>query len=182
MDEIIFKGKSKKGKEIVIRYPEKADLQELLNFINELSQEKTFILYQGEVINEEYEIKYLDSILKQIEEKTRVHLLVFCNNKLIGGAELSKDRLARKHVGIFHMAVLKDFRSEGIGKILMSQVLEEGLKVISGLKIISISVFADNPIARKLYESFGFVECGKLPKGVKHGNEFIDEILLYKGV
>ena len=182
MSKIVFKGKSKNGNEIIIRYPEKSDLQELLKFINELSQEKTFILYQGEVIKEEDEIKYLDEILKSIEEKKIVHLLVFSKDKLIGAAGIAQDKWARKHIANFHIAILKDFRGEGIGELLMTKIIEEVLAIIPDIEILCLSVFSKNAVAYTMYKKFGFTEYGRLSNGVKHDNVFDDEIFLFKEV
>ena len=63
--KIIYQDKTKTGKEILIRYPETGDLEEMLNFINELSDERTFIRYQGEHETLESEKKYLESRLEE---------------------------------------------------------------------------------------------------------------------
>ena len=55
--EVVFTGKSSKGKGFLIRYLSKDDLEALLNYINELSQEQTFILYQGEKVTLEEETR-----------------------------------------------------------------------------------------------------------------------------
>ena len=39
---------AKSGEEIFFRYPTIKDVEQLKNYINQISLEKTFILYQGE--------------------------------------------------------------------------------------------------------------------------------------
>lgn len=63
---IIFQGKIKTGKEILNRYPETRDIEEMLNFINELSDERTFVRYQGEHETLDSENKYLEARLDAI--------------------------------------------------------------------------------------------------------------------
>jgi len=67
--KIVYQGKTRTGKEIIIRYPENSDVGEMLNFINKLSDEKTFITYQGEHETLESEKKYLEEVLKNIKNK-----------------------------------------------------------------------------------------------------------------
>lgn len=50
--KVVFEGKTDKGFPIVIRYPKISDLDQALKYINELSKEQTFILYQGEITSE----------------------------------------------------------------------------------------------------------------------------------
>jgi len=45
---IVKKFISKKGKEIIIRYPKWEDLEELTRYANKLSKEDTFVTFSGE--------------------------------------------------------------------------------------------------------------------------------------
>ena len=46
--KVIFEGKTKKGLPVALRYPKANDLADLLNYINTISKEQTFIQFQGE--------------------------------------------------------------------------------------------------------------------------------------
>lgn len=46
--KIIYKSKTKTGKEIIFRYPTIDDVEILKDFINKISAEKTYVLFQGE--------------------------------------------------------------------------------------------------------------------------------------
>ena len=48
LGKIVHRGKTKKGLDIVIRYPVEVDVEMLLKYINSLSKECTFIRFQGE--------------------------------------------------------------------------------------------------------------------------------------
>lgn len=66
--KIIFSGQTKTGKKYFIRYPQEGDMQAMMEYINKLSKEQTFIRYQGEVITSEEETKFLsDQIKKSIK-------------------------------------------------------------------------------------------------------------------
>jgi RimJ/RimL family protein N-acetyltransferase len=180
--EIVFKNKTIKGNKILIRYPTKRDVHILRNYINILSKEQTFIMFQGEQVSLEEEIEYLNKQIEKIENNKAVKLLVFNKNKLIGVSDITMQDRASDHIGAFGITVAKEFRNQGIGKLLMKLVLEEAKKKIKDLKIISLGLFAGNKIATKMYKKFGFREYGKLPKGLKYKNSYVDHIYLYKNI
>lgn len=180
--KIVYQGKTKTGKEIIIRYPEISDLDEMLKYINELSDEKTFVRYQGEYETLESETKYLKSRLEAIENKRAVHLLAFFNNKLIAATDVHMKDKTERHVGILGISVAKDFRGEGLGNLLMQLILKEARKEIPELKIVTLEVYSTNDIAQKMYEKFGFERYGLLPEGITRGGKFEDAILMYKNI
>ncbi len=180
--EIVYQGKTKTGKEIIIRYPQIGDEKEMWRYINELSKEKTFVRFQGEEILFEDEKKYLSSLLKQIEEKKSITLLVFWSEKLVAISGINMRDKTEKHVGVFGISVAKGFRGEGIGKVLMERLFKEAKKAIPQLKIVTLEVYQKNSIAKRIYEGFGFKEYGLLPNGIMRDNAFEDAILMYKNV
>lgn len=180
--KISFQGKTKKGREIVIRYPEIGNVEKMLNFINEVSRERTFIRYQGEEETLKSETRYLKLKLKAIRNKKSVQLLAFFNNKLVGESEIHMMDKTEKHIGIFGITVKKDFRGEGLGKLLMGLVLKEAKEKIPEIKIATLDVYSTNDIARSLYKKMGFVEYGLLPNGVSRNGKFEDVVLMYKNI
>jgi ribosomal protein S18 acetylase RimI-like enzyme len=180
--KIVYQGKTKTGKDIIIRYPQLGDEAELLNFINKLSDEKTFITYQGEHETLESEAKFLNSWLERIENKKSVVLLVFHGSLLIANALIGLQDKTRKHVGLLAISVAKDFRGDGIGKLLMDLLIKEAKKELFGLKIVTLEVYSTNSIAQSLYHKIGFVQYGALPKGISRLGTFEDAILMYKNI
>ena len=180
--KIIYQGKSKNGKNILFRYPISDDLDILTEYINTLSVEQTYILYQGEQLTKEQEKEYLDKQLNRITKGKTVQLLVFTNSQLIGNSQIDLKDKIESHIGLLGISLSKDARGEGIGTVLMQKLLEEAKLNLRGLKIVILSVFANNPIAKKLYEKMGFKEYGNLPNGIVHKGEFVDHIYMYKEV
>lgn len=180
--KIVYQGKTKSGKDILVRYPEMKDLEKLLYFINELSDERTFITYQGEHETKESEGKWLVDQLKEIENKKTVYLLAFCGDVLIGSCQINMKSKVEKHVGIFGIIIEKEFRGDGLGKILVDLVFTESKKELSELKIITLEVYSTNEIARNLYKKVGFVEYGILPEGISRNGKFEDQVLMYKKI
>jgi len=179
---IVFQGMTKTGKEIIIRYPEEGDVENMANFINTISDEKTFITYQGEHETLKSEGKYLKERLKDIINKKVVHLLAFYKDELIGASDLKMEEKVEKHVGVFELIVSKNFRGEGIGKMLMQLVEKEAKKNIPDLKIATLQVYSTNGIARDLYKKMGFAEYGVLPEGIGRLGKFEDSVLMYKKI
>jgi ribosomal protein S18 acetylase RimI-like enzyme len=180
--KIIYQGKTKKGKDLLVRYPEMDDLKRLLNFINEISDERTFIRYQGEHETKESEEKWLKGRLEEIDHKKTVHLLAFSDNKLAGATEIHLRDKTEKHIGVLGITVAKIFRGEGVGKTLMDLIIKEAIKELSGLKVITLEVFSTNDIAKNLYKRLGFIEYGLLPNGILRNGKFEDAILMYKNI
>ena len=181
--KIVFKGKSKSGMDMIIRYPRSSDLGSLLNFINEISKERSFILYQGEKVTLEEERKYLENLLEKIASRKTVKLLVLTNEgDLIGSADITMKNLAMRHLGDFGIALAKKYRGDGIGKILIEEILKEAKKELPEIRTILLGVFETNNVAANLYSKFGFKQYGRLPKGIMRENSFEDEILMYKNI
>lgn len=180
ISKIVYKGKSEKGQEIIIRYPQKGDAQAMCDYINTLSKEKTFISFQGEQLTLKEETKYLNDQLKKFKEKQAVQLLVFSNDKLIGNSQIDMKDRATKHEGVFGISLAKGYRGEGIGKKLMSLLLTQAKKNIPQIRIVTLSIFANNSSAMSLYKKMGFKVFGTLPAGVLHKGKYVDHIFMYK--
>lgn len=179
---IIYQGKTNTGKEITIRYPMMADLEKLLNFINEISDEKTFIRYQGEHETKESEGKWLKGRLEEIENKKTVHLLAFSGNILAGASEIHLRDKTEKHIGVLGITIAKTFRGEGIGKALTDLIIKEAIQELKGLKMITLEVYSTNEIALNLYKKMGFVEYGRLQNGIARDGKFENAILMVKNI
>lgn len=182
MNKYIYQTKSKTGKTVSFRYPTIDDVQIITDFMNKISKEKTFIRFQGEEIKLEDEIKWVESTIKGIESGEKVYLMAFIDNKFVGGSDIVMGKLTRKHLGTFGIIIDHDYRGEGIGKTLMSLIITEAKKKLTGLKMIILEVFAINFIAHDLYKKMGFIEYGRLPKASKRRGKYIDEILMYKKI
>ena len=178
--EIVYTGTSKKGNPLVIRSIQKGDENIMADYINSISQEKTFVRFQGETISLNEETKYVEDQLIKLEKNETVQLLVFCHEKLIGVSDLNMGERVEKHVGIFGISLLREYRGEGVGKLLMELVIKQAEKHIPYLHIISLSVFSNNLVATEMYKNLGFVQYGSLPKGILHQGKYVDHNHMYK--
>ena len=178
--KIVFEGKSDKGTPLMLRYPKQGDAKVMCDYINALSEERTFVRFQGEHMELEEEQKFLDGQLEKIKEHKCIQILVFAGDELIGIAGIDMGHKTDRHIGNFGISISKKFRGEGIGKLLMETVLDKATKELSSLEIIKLAVFANNKLALKMYKDFGFVEYGSLPNGVKLEHGYDDHIYMFK--
>jgi RimJ/RimL family protein N-acetyltransferase len=180
--KVIYTGKTKQGKDILVSYPKSSDAKSLLDYINTLSREKTFIRFQGETISLEDEIKYLEDQLDKISKGRAIQLLAFCGEELISVIDFRMQDKTERHIGMLGISVAKNFRGEGIGSLMLELVLNEAVTNFPSLEIVCLQVFSNNTIAIGMYEKFGFIEYGKLPRGIKLEGGYDDMIYMYKNV
>ncbi len=178
-DTIVYTGDFNNN-QLLVRYPTVDDIEKLLQFINTISKEQTYILLQGEQLTMEDEIKYIEDFIKKIEEKKAVKLLVFCKNELIGVADVILKEKAEKHIGVFGIIITPEWRGKGIGTFLLKLTLKEAEEHIQEMRIITLGVFSNNQVAKKLYKKAGFIEYGKLEEGLQHRGKLVDHIYMFK--
>jgi RimJ/RimL family protein N-acetyltransferase len=86
------------------------------------------------------------------------------------------------HNGYFGMSVQEKYTGNGIGSLLLNQLLQWAVSD-KRVEKIYLEVFANNKRAISLYKKFGFIEEGRKKNHVKHRlNEYEDEILMSKFV
>lgn len=83
--------------------------------------------------------------------------------------------LKRRHKAwIWGVFVTPAARGRGIARKLMLAAIAHA-KTIPGLEIILLTVSVNQPAPRRLYESLGFRSIGIEPKGLKIGDQYLDE-------
>ena len=177
--KIIFQGSTIKGN-FLICYPAAGDAQEMCNYINTLSREQTFILFQGEEITLEAEQNYLESQLKKITSQKLVQLLAVADNRIIGISGIEPKDRVESHIASFGISVAHDWRGLGIGSKLMQSVFDEAQIQLPTVEIVTLGAFANNETAIGMYQKFGFQEFGRLPRGIIHRGNHVDHISMYK--
>jgi ribosomal protein S18 acetylase RimI-like enzyme len=180
--KVIFEGKTGKGLDVILRYPKSGDAPVLLDFINALSREQTYILFQGEQLTLEEEQRYLEGRLAAVANGTGVQLAAYSNGLLAGNAGIDLRWGTSRHTGELGIAVAQPFRGQGVGDLLLNTIINEAIAHLSGLKIVTLEVFGNNTTAINLYTKVGFVEFGRLPGGRLHRGQYVDNVYMYKSV
>lgn len=101
------------------------------------------------------------------------------DNKLVGMIGVLYDtKKRRKHVAsIVWFFVESNFRKEGIGKRLLTSMIED-IKMVPYIKKINLLVNAPQEKAISIYKSFGFKISGTLRQELLINDEFIDEHIM----
>ncbi len=162
---------------VVLRTLKWEDLDDLLDFINSLVEEGANIL-RTEKVSREEEIEWLSRVFSRQEKGELFCLAAEVDGRLVANSEIMRGTGHSSHVGFIGIAIKKGCRGVGIGTEMMKTLEKQAKKV--GLKVLSLSVFANNQHAINLYKKVGFVETGRIPKRFFKNDAYIDEIIMTK--
>lgn len=86
-------------------------------------------------------------------------------NKIVGDATLHMKRFGwQRHIGEIRVVVAKEFRGQGLGRVLIHELLEKAAGV--GLNHIQLSFVETQALEMKVFERMGFRKIATLPKYV----------------
>ncbi|WP_447088321.1 MULTISPECIES: N-acetyltransferase [Enterobacter] len=104
----------------------------------------------------------------------RRHLVACLDQRVIGHMALDvMENPRRSHVATFGISVAADMQGRGVGRRLMSEMInlcDNWLRI----ERIELTVFADNPAAVALYKNFGFEIEGTGKKFALRNGEHVD--------
>ncbi len=168
---------AKDGTIVLLRYPLKKDSMQLMNLINELIDEHAPI-GANKKLNRKQEEEYVRKAIKEIKEKKRIQFLAEIDKNI--AANIGINRLYGKsmHVGELGIFIKKLYRDKGIGEFMVQQGLKYAHK--AGIKMVKLSVFANNDRAIHLYKKLGFKKVGLLKGALKDKGKYFDEIIMVK--
>lgn len=171
---------TQKGKKINIRVVDKDDAQKLMDFINPVFIEDTYLLRSPEdfVKNLKEEQKFVKEQLQKIKKQDGIQFLALYNDRIIGNVDLRRLPYRSKHLGEIGIAISKGFREEGIGQELIKLIEHEAKSI--GLKGITLTCFACNERAVHVYEKCGLKKTGVLPKAYSYKGKYEDGLIMYK--
>ncbi len=167
---------------VVVRYVGIGDAPIMLDYINELSREKTYITFQGEQQTLEDEQKHVDKAVQDMQAVKKVMLLMLVNDKLVGIGEINQYARVNSHVGGLGLSLAAEARGKQLGRLLIDLVIHEAQRYLVGLRSIELTCFANNEIAQNLYKKVGFVEVARIPEKIVYKGEYVDEIIMHKKI
>jgi len=83
----------------------------------------------------------------------------------------------RRDVGKFGMAVHDAYQGQGVGSALMAAMIDLADNWL-GLRRLELEVWADNAVAIRLYEKFGFETEGRGRQFARRAGELIDALYM----
>lgn len=156
----------KDGRTCVLRNGTEQDAEAVLdNFILTHGQTDFLTTYPEET---PFTIEYEKEYLKKIKDSARnVHLMAEVDGAVAGTAGINCIRAAEKtkHRASFGISINKDWWGLGIGRALTEACIECAKN--AGYIQMELEVVAANERAYRLYQSVGFVEYGRNPKGFR---------------
>lgn len=154
------------GRECILRNGTASDgAADLELFIRTHSQTDYLTTYPDEVTYTAQEES--DYLQKKTDSPDEIELLAEVEGRIVGAAGLNRIGKAEKtrHRVEFGISIDEGYWGLGIGKALTLACMECARK--AGYSQMELDVVADNTAARKLYESVGFTEYGRNPRGFR---------------
>ena len=150
-----IKVRSKTGKEIIIRKAEKKDAQEMIDYsLAIFDSSDTTLTSSGEFkYTLEMEETFIDNMNKKSDNS--LVILAFYQGKIVSllGFHGSSFRKS-KHCGFFGISVHSDMRNEGIGRLMITTLLDWA-KEHPFLERVELTAFSHNHNGLHLYKSLG---------------------------
>ncbi len=165
---------------VQIRYPHSEDAPAMLEYINVLSAERTYITLQGEQFDLEEEEALLFSRLEELALGQTVTLLALHGPRVVGITHIGRHARVEEHVAGFGISVASDFRGCGLGDALLRSVLEEATRVIPRMHLVELAVYSANEPGIRLYRKHGFKQYGVLREAIFHKGAYLDKVLMVK--
>jgi RimJ/RimL family protein N-acetyltransferase len=168
---------AKDGRKVVLRTPKWEDLDDCLELINSLVDERANI-NRTENVSREEEIDWLSKVLSRLEKDETFYLAAEVDGKVVAVSEINRRSGYEAHVGVIGIVILNGFRDLGIGTEMMTTLIVQARKM--GLKVLTLAAFATNKRAIHVYEKVGFVQTGVIAKKHFKEGKYIDEIIMTK--
>jgi RimJ/RimL family protein N-acetyltransferase len=164
-------------REAILRTPKWEDLDDFLDLINSLVEERAEIS-RTELVSREEEIDFLSKVLSRLEKDEMFFLVAEVDGKVVASSEIDKRSGYEEHVGVIGIAIKSGFRDLGIGTEMMKTLVGQAEKM--GLKVLTLTAFASNERAIHVYEKVGFVQTGRVLKKHFKDGKYVDEIIMTK--
>lgn len=181
--EVFGKRRLADGTLVTLRAPRADDLEKLLRFANSLVREKRKNAALGILMDKPFsrkeEEKFLTGVLAGIRRNDIVSVTAEVDDRIVGNTDLRRQRHRDVlHVGRLGIAILNEYRGMGLGKLLVETALERAERL--GMTLVTLEVYASNEAALGLYRSMGFKELGRLPGGIRQGDDEIDLVHMFR--
>lgn len=168
------------GHEILLRNAKKEDAQTMVDHLRTISGETRFLSREpGEIkFTAEQEISFIERHNNSLRD---LIILAFVDGEYAGSFSYDTNLVSRRnaHRAEFGIALLQKYTGMGLGKSLMERIL--GYAKESGFEQLELTVVSINERAIRLYKSFGFEECGRIPHANKYDDgTYSDDIFMIK--
>lgn len=167
------------GREVTLRAPQWSDLDDMLEFINSLVDESAPILKETKMTREG-EIDWLARLLSRLEKDKIVGVVAEVDGRFVGQVEVSPGSERSNHLGGLGVSLRDGYRDVGIGTEMMKEAEIQARAL--GLEVVTLEVFAKNERAIHVYEKAGFTVVGRIPRGARMPEGYVDILIMAKNI
>lgn len=166
-------------KEVFFEEAEPADAVAFLTFMKQVTEESDYLVMEEDTFSYSEE-ELADILYQSLEKDDRLCLLAKVEEKIIGVIHVRAASSYRiSHIGTIFIAVLKEYWGQGIGRILLEEVITWA-EEMGKLKRLELTVQVRNERAVNLYQACGFEIEGLQKRGARTDEgEWLD--LYYMG-
>ena len=170
------------GQQFTIRTAQADYAAALLAYIRPVAEETEFFIFEPDEFpkTDEEERKWIQD---HLDHPGQIVLLAEAAGTIIGNVSFENGPSRRiAHRGTLGIAVVKEWRGQGIGTMLMESLLDWAM-ANPLIEKVCLEVFATNSGAIRLYRKLGFVEEGMRPRDIKRGpGQYVDTVVMGKFV
>ena len=177
--EMLKKFNAKDGRNVILRTPRWEDLDDCLELINSLVEEKADI-FVIQKFTKEAEAEWLLKTLSRLEKDEQFFLVAEVDKKVIASSDFQIQGGTERYIGEIGIAVRDGYRNLGIGTEIMTTLLEQATLI--GLRKMTVRTFATNKGAIHVYKKVGFVESGMTPQKHFRTGRLVDEVIMTKQI
>ncbi|GHC59361.1 GNAT family N-acetyltransferase [Ulvibacter litoralis] len=171
----------KSGKQITVRSPLVADAQAILSLKRGYIENTTTL----PLTLEEYpnNLKKESHLIEEYQNSTNsIVLIAEFEDELIGNIDLTGSKRSKiNHTAMLGMGIQKDWRNQGLGKILITAAVDWA-KNKSKIEIVWLAVYASNELGYNLYKNMGFEVSGIIKDFFKENEDYIDKVQMYQRI
>jgi RimJ/RimL family protein N-acetyltransferase len=173
---------AKSGNTFTIRTAKPEDAGAMLAYIRAVAAETEFFVLEPDEFPETEELERA-WVQEHLDHPGKVNLLAEAAGTIIGNLGFESGPHRRiAHQGVLGIAVMKDWRGQGVGTALLESLVQWAADNPL-IERISLDVFATNDVAIRLYKRLGFVEAGLKPREIKRGpGQYVDTVSMYRFV
>jgi RimJ/RimL family protein N-acetyltransferase len=170
------------GDKFTIRTGQLEDAAAMLAYIRPVAEETEFFTLEPDEFppTEEEERPWVQD---HLDSPGKILLLAEASGYIIGSVNFENGLYRRiAHRGYLGIAVIKQWRGQGVGTALL-QMLLQWASTNPLIDKVSLDVFATNHGAIRLYKKLGFIGEGLRLKDIKLGpGRYVDSVVMYRFV
>jgi RimJ/RimL family protein N-acetyltransferase len=168
------------GKKIILRSAKVEEAQMLIDYLKTVCGETRFLLVDPDEVSytTESEVEFIKS---KKESDNEMLVVAFVDGDYAGNCSFTTAGSGRrfKHRADIGIALFKKYTGFGLGRLMLTELLAKIKEM--GFEQAELTVVAGNDRAHHLYESLGFVDCGRIPNANKYQDgTYADDIHMVK--